>query len=82
MVAQYDKQIDLLLTDVLMPEMNGRDLVEKVHSLYPRLSHLFMSDYTANIIDPQGILEEEMRFIQKPFSKKELALKVRQALEK
>ncbi len=81
LVAQYDQQIDLLLTDVLMPEMNGRDLAEKVHSLYPQLNHLFMSGYTANIIDPEGILEEEMHFLQKPFSKKELAVKVRQALE-
>ncbi len=81
LVALYDQQIDLLLTDVLMPEMNGRDLAEKVLSIYPQLNHLFMSGYTANIIAPEGVLKEDMLFLQKPFSKKELAVKIRQALE-
>ena len=73
--------IHLLITDVIMPEMNGRDLATKLLSLYPDLPRLFMSGYTANVIAHQGILDEGVHFIQKPFTKKDLAIKVREALK-
>ncbi len=74
--------IHLLMTDVVMPEMNGRDLARNFLSLYPGAKCLFMSGYTANVIAHQGVLDEGVNFIQKPFSKGDLAAKVREALER
>jgi two-component system sensor histidine kinase EvgS len=74
-------QIDLLLTDVVMPEMNGRELAEKLEKQYPDLKTLFMSGYTANVIAHRGVLEDGVNFIPKPLSKKELARKVSEMLE-
>ncbi len=78
---KYEGKIQLLMTDVVMPGMNGRDLSLHLRSLYPDLKHLFMSGYTANIIAHQGILDEGVAFIQKPFSMKDLAEKVREVLD-
>ena len=75
-------QIDLLMTDVVMPEMNGRDLAKNLLSLYPDLKRLFMSGYTANVIAHHGVLDEGVHFIQKPFSKADLAVKIREVLSK
>jgi len=72
--------IDLLMTDVIMPGMIGRDLGGRIKMVYPDLKILFMSGYTADVIARRGILEKGMHFIQKPFSWGELAAKVRQAL--
>ena len=77
---RYNGRIDLLLTDVVMPEMNGRDLAAEIRSLYPELKVLFMSGYTANVIAHHGVLDEGVHFIQKPFSKQELADGIRRAL--
>lgn len=73
--------IDLLITDVVMPEMNGRDLAEKLRLKFPKLKMVYMSGYTADIITHRGFLEEDVLFIQKPFTKSDLAIKVRQALD-
>ncbi len=73
-------EIRLLITDVVMPEMNGRDLAEKLHSLYPHMKILFMSGYTATVIADRGVLDKGLNFIQKPFSYKGLAIKVRDLL--
>lgn len=72
--------IRMLITDVVMPEMNGRELATKLKSLYPGIKNLFMSGYTANIIAARGVLEEGEHFLQKPFSRVELASKVREIL--
>jgi PAS domain S-box-containing protein len=72
--------IHLLMTDVVMPEMNGRDLARRMLSTHPDLRHLFMSGYTANVIAHHGVLDQGVQFIQKPFSKKDLALKLREVL--
>jgi len=74
-------EIHLLITDVVMPQMNGRDLASRLISSLPDLKYLFMSGYTANAIAHHGVLDEGVSFIQKPFSKKELAIKVREALD-
>ncbi|MBF0390142.1 MAG: response regulator [Desulfamplus sp.] len=76
----YAGEINLLMTDVIMPEMHGRDLAQNILSIIPHIKCLFMSGYTADIIARDGILDEGMHFIQKPFSRKELALKVKNAL--
>ena len=73
-------QIRLLITDVVMPEMNGRDLAERLQALYPDMKILFMSGYTATVIAHRGVLDEGVNFIQKPFSFKGLGIKVRDSL--
>lgn len=72
--------IHLLLTDVVMPGMNGRDLAAAVSSHCPGIRCLFMSGYTADVIAHHGVLETGVHFIQKPFSLQRLAEKVREAL--
>jgi len=73
--------IHLLVTDVVMPEMNGRVLARQVIALYPKIKRLFMSGYTADIIAHQGVLDSGVQFIQKPFSREALLTKVREALD-
>jgi two-component system, cell cycle sensor histidine kinase and response regulator CckA len=77
---EHTGEIHLLITDVVMPEMNGRDLAQSLLSLHPNIKSLFMSGYTANIIAHHGVLDEGVHFIQKPFSKQDLAAKVREVL--
>jgi CheY-like chemotaxis protein len=81
LAEKHAGEIHLLMTDVVMPKMNGRDLAKRLLSLYPSLKRLFMSGYTANVIAHHGILDEGVCFIQKPFSIKNLADKVREALD-
>ncbi|MFH2123960.1 MAG: PAS domain S-box protein [Pseudomonadota bacterium] len=73
-------KIHLLITDVVMPEVNGRELAGRLQSLYPALKCLFMSGYTANVIALHGILDEGIHFIQKPFSRDAIATKIREVL--
>jgi PAS domain S-box-containing protein len=73
--------IHLLMTDVVMPEMNGRDLSKKLLRMYPGLKCLFMSGYTANVIAHHGVLDTGVQFINKPFSKQDLATKLREVLD-
>ncbi|MFO8091003.1 MAG: PAS domain S-box protein [Desulfatiglandaceae bacterium] len=81
LAEEHGGEIQLVITDVVMPEMNGRDLAEQLKAYYPALKVLFMSGYTANVIAHRGILDEGVHFIQKPFSNRELGQKVREALE-
>jgi CheY-like chemotaxis protein len=78
---EYSGEIKLLLTDVVMPEMNGRDLAKNILSIFPGIKRLFMSGYTADVITHHGVLEEGVHFIQKPFNMNILATKVREALD-
>ena len=80
LAEKHGSEIQLLLTDVVMPEMNGRDLAERLQSLYPGMKVLFMSGYTTTVIADRGVLDEGVNFIQKPFSWKGLGSKVRDAL--
>ncbi len=75
------RNIQLLITDVVMPELNGRDLAIRMRPHCPKLKILFMSGYTANVIAHHGILDTGVNFIQKPFSKKEILMHVRKALD-
>jgi PAS domain S-box-containing protein len=79
--TNHSDSIDLLMTDVVMPEMNGRDLAEKITVLYPGISLLFMSGYTADVIANQGMLDAKVAFIQKPFSMADMTEKVRKVLD-
>ncbi len=74
--------IDLLFTDVVMPEMTGKELAKRIHVHYPGLKVLFMSGYTANVIAHNGILNEGLHFIQKPYSVGDLAHKLRDILRR
>jgi len=79
--AHADK-IHLLMSDVVMPEMNGRDLAGQITALYPDIGLLFMSGYTADVIAHQGVLDDGVAFIQKPFSMADMTVKVREVLDK
>ena len=81
LAQEHTGKIDILITDVVMPEMNGRELSEQLQSLYPNLKILFMSGYTANVIAHRGVLEDGVCFISKPFSKRDMAVKVREVLD-
>lgn len=74
-------KIDLLLTDVIMPQMNGRELIDRMIESYPKLKYIFMSGYTSNIIAPHGVLKEGIFFIQKPFTLSNLAITIRKVLD-
>uniref|UniRef100_UPI0040575D1A ATP-binding protein n=1 Tax=Candidatus Electrothrix sp. TaxID=2170559 RepID=UPI0040575D1A len=74
-------KIHLLMTDVVMPEMNGRDLAGQIVHLYPDIRLLFMSGYTADVIAHQGVLDDGVAFIQKPFSMADMTEKVREVLD-
>jgi len=75
-------KIHLLMSDVVMPEMNGRDLAGQITALYPDIRLLFMSGYTANVIAHHGVLDQGVAFIQKPFSMVDMTEKVREVLDK
>ncbi len=81
MAREHSGDIHLLITDVVMPEMNGRDLASNLLSIYPNLKRLFMSGYTADVIAHHGVLDKGVNFIQKPFSKQDLSVKVRESLD-
>ena len=78
---EHAGKIHLLITDLILPEMNGRELAEKLLKIKPDMKCLFMSGYTANGIARHGVLEKGVFFLQKPLDMKKLAMKVCQALE-
>jgi PAS domain S-box-containing protein len=78
---QHCDQIDLLLTDVVMPEMNGKELEKKIRTLKPAIRTLFMSGYESNFIAERGVIRQDVNFIQKPFTLDELVAKVRQVID-
>ena len=83
-LAVFEKEassIDLVITDVIMPQMSGTELVAKISKIKPEVRVLFMSGYTENVIVRQGVLKEGIHFVQKPFSMKDFARKVREAID-
>jgi DNA-binding response OmpR family regulator len=80
MAAEYAEPIHLLITDVIMPGMNGRDLATALQTGRPQLKCLFMSGYSADVIAHRGVLEAGRQFIQKPFLQAEMLTRVRAVL--
>jgi two-component system, cell cycle sensor histidine kinase and response regulator CckA len=78
----YDGEIHLLVTDVIMPGMNGKDVAEKIRKNRPDMKLLFMSGYTANVIAHRSMLDPGVQFISKPFTVQQLSAKVRKVLER
>jgi len=81
MAEEYKEKIDLLITDVVMPDITGKALAEKLLLSHKDMKCLYMSGYTANVIAHHGVIAEGIQFIQKPFSIKVLASKIRQVIE-
>jgi PAS domain S-box-containing protein len=80
-LGQSDRAVDLLLTDVVMPGINGVQLLEQVLRLHPNIKVLFMSGYPENVVAHRGVIDEGVQFIQKPFSVRALVSKVRKILD-
>jgi len=80
LAQEKTKEIHLLITDVVMPEMNGRELAQRLSPLRPAMQCLYMSGYTANVIAHHGVLDPGIHFIQKPFSLGDLARAIRETL--
>jgi PAS domain S-box-containing protein len=81
LAAEHPGQIALLITDVVMPGMNGVDLAAELTSRWPELRTLYISGYTGNVLAGHGVLEECVHLLPKPFSKQDLADKVRFVLD-
>jgi len=75
-------QIDLVFLDVRMPKKNGREVYEEIRKASPETAVLFMSGYTKDILDSQGIIEEKLNFIAKPAMPEEILRKIREVLDK
>jgi PAS domain S-box-containing protein len=82
LAREYGERIDLLLTDVVMPGMSGRELANRLTRIHPETRVLFTSGYTDNAIVHHGVLDEGVSFIGKPYSPSTLAKKVREVLDK
>ena len=80
LAREHSEEIDLLLTDVIMPVMNGREVATQISSITPNIKTLFMSGYTSNVIAHHGVLDEGIMFVQKPLELINLAKKIREAL--
>ncbi|MBC2694978.1 MAG: response regulator [Desulfobacteraceae bacterium] len=78
---EYDGQIDLMITDVVMPKMSGREVADRLQPFYPQMKVIYMSGYTDNAIVHHGVLEPGLNFLEKPFTPKGLARKVRETLD-
>jgi CheY-like chemotaxis protein len=78
---QHEGQIDLIMTDVVMPQMSGRELAQSLEILHPNIKVLYMSGYTTDAIVRHGLLEQEIAFLQKPFAPDALIRKVREVLD-
>jgi len=79
---EYEGSIDLMITDVVMPKMGGKETAERLQPLYPHMKVIYMSGYTDKAIVHHGVLAPELNFIEKPFSPEKLALKVLEVLDK
>jgi PAS domain S-box-containing protein len=80
-ITQIDEPIDLLITDVVMPKMSGKELHDRAKALRPKLAVLFISGYSEDVIARQGVLEDDMQFLQKPFRPRALVARVRGVLD-
>ena len=77
-----DKPIDLMITDVVVPQMSGRELAERLAPLRPEMSVLYISGYDEKMVTGQGLVDREKHFLPKPFVPKDVARKIREILDK
>ncbi len=82
LASEHTGEIELLVTDVVMPDLSGRDLARNLLLSRPAMKCLFMSGYTANVIAHRGVLDEGVEFIQKPFPMRDLVTKAREVLDR
>jgi YesN/AraC family two-component response regulator len=80
-MAAESEPVDLVLTDVIMPRMNGRELYERLRQIQPGVRVLYMSGYPAEVIAEQGLVREAIHFLQKPFSVRTFLETLRGVLE-
>ena len=81
LVESQASSIDLLITDVVMPEMNGKELVDQILAIRSAIKVIYMSGYTSDVIVHRGILQDDVHFLQKPFSVDSITTKVRAVLD-
>jgi len=79
---EHEGTIDLMITDVVMPKMSGKETAERLQPLYPQMKIIYMSGYTDDAIVHHGVLAPGLNFLEKPFSPEGLARKVREVLDK
>lgn len=79
---EYSGDIDIVVTDVVMPDMDGKKMSDKITKLHPSAKVLFMSGYTSNVIGQHGLFEDNVNFIQKPFKMNDLEMKIREILDR
>lgn len=79
--AAHSGPLDVLLTDIVMPGMDGRQLARRIGAIKPRVKTLFMSGYTADVVTQRGVLDEGVHFLSKPFTRRELARRVRKVID-
>jgi CheY-like chemotaxis protein len=80
-LRQGDTKFDLVVTDIVMPGMNGRELSDRIRSMSPRLPVLFLSGFSHEVVLREGILDGQMRFLKKPFAPNDLVMQVRKMLD-
>jgi DNA-binding NtrC family response regulator len=81
-LIQAKQPFDLIITDVIMPKMSGKELYDQIKVIAPRVKVLFMSGYTDDALAHHGVLGPELSFLEKPFSPSRLAQKVREVIDK
>ncbi len=82
LIQKKNLRVDLLITDLIMPELNGKELAEKVRERFPSLPIIFISGYIDTHIIHNDVVKKEFNFIQKPFSVQTLAKKIRDTLDR
>ena len=81
LAAEHESAIHLMLTDVIMPGMSGRELADRLNAAHPAMRVLYVSGYTDEMIAHHGVLEPGVAFLQKPFTPGDLAQRVRDVLD-
>ena len=82
MLLQEDRRVDLLLTDIVMPGINGRELGRRAHTMRPELPILYMTGSSRNAVVHHGRVDEGVELLQKPVSQAQLAARVRKLLDR
>ena len=76
LAKKYMYDIHLILSDIIMPEMNGKEMIDHILSFAPKMKYIFMSGYSSDVISQKGIITDDRHFIQKPFKIKTLIEKI------